>query len=180
MSSGNHSLVRPDDGFFAELFSKARRSADHLEMRDAYMADDLFDQWLKDGRPPEVTADPSDEPWMATVRETVARGVAVRRARIVSEPVSAYTAWLHAATSAVNVAAGEQVRWLSRRRASTLALPGNDFWLVDDEVVVWNHFTGEGEWVGVEVTSDPATAALCARSFRAVWASAVDHSCYKT
>lgn len=30
-----------------------------------------------------------------------------------------------------NVKAGEEVRWLPRRQASDLALPGNDFWLFD-------------------------------------------------
>ena len=24
-------------------------------------------------------------------------------------------------------------------------LPGNDFWVFDDRLVLWNHFTGEGE-----------------------------------
>ena len=43
-----------------------------------------------------------------------------------------------------NVAAGEEIRWLPRRRASGLALPGNDCWIFDGRQVLWNHFTGEG------------------------------------
>jgi hypothetical protein len=31
----------------------------------------------------------------------------------------------------MNAAAGEDVRWLPRRRASDLALPGTDFWVLD-------------------------------------------------
>ncbi|MBB4917648.1 DUF6879 family protein [Streptosporangium saharense] len=171
-------LSPPDPDFFPTLFGKARRSALHLEMRDGYMADELFTRWLADGRPSPVAADSSDEPWMATVAEAVNRGVEVRRARVVSEPVSAYVAWEHAATRAVNIAAGEAVRWLPRWRASKLTLPGNDFWLFDEETVVWNHFTGDGEWLGVEVTDDPDAAALCAASFASVWALAIDHENY--
>jgi Family of unknown function (DUF6879) len=35
-------------------------------------------------------------------------------------------------TAGLNIAAGEEVRWLPRRRASDLRLPGNDFWLLDE------------------------------------------------
>lgn len=172
MSSG---LVPPDGGFFPDLFGKTRRSAVHLEMRDGYMADEQFDQWLADGRPESVAPVEGDEIWMSTVAEAVGRGVEVRRARIVSTgPVSAYTAWLHAVTAGFNIAAGERVRWLPRRKASMLTLPGNDFW-VFDEIVVWNHFTGDGEWLGVEVTDDPAAVRLCRTSFEAAWALATDH-----
>ncbi|WP_438948653.1 DUF6879 family protein [Streptomyces atratus] len=58
--------------------------------------------------------------------EKAARGVRVLRARVVSEPVTEYIRFEHAITDA-NLRAGEEVRWLPRRRASTLALPGNDF-----------------------------------------------------
>jgi hypothetical protein len=60
------------------------------------------------------------------IADTVARGVIVRRARVVSEPVSEYIRWEHYVTHA-NVTAGEDVRWLPRRRATDIPLPGNDF-----------------------------------------------------
>jgi hypothetical protein len=53
--------------------------------------------------------DPSDIPDM--VRAAVARGVRIRRVRIVSEPVSEYIRWEHACTD-VNVQAGEDICWL--------------------------------------------------------------------
>jgi hypothetical protein len=97
------------------------------------------------------------------------RGVVIRRARIVSEPVTDYIRWEHEITSA-NVKAGEDVRWLPRRRASDLLLPGNDFWVFDDRVVLWTHFTGEGEISpeGWEVTEDPAQVKVCAAAFEPV------------
>src|SRR5213078_2293926 len=99
----------------------------------------------------------------------VGRGVEVRRARIVSEPVSEYIRFEHYLTPFVNVRAGEQVRWLPRRRATDLALPGNDFWLLDGRIVLVNHFTGEGESADHDVLEDPALAKLCATAFEAVW-----------
>jgi hypothetical protein len=74
---------------------------------------------------------------------------------IVSKPVSEYIRWEHEITSA-NVETGEDVQWLPRRRASDLLLRGNDFWVFDDRMVLWTHFTGEGEILpeGWEVTED--------------------------
>lgn len=102
----------------------------------------------------------------------------MRRARIVSEPVSDYIRYEHAGT-VVNVAAGEEVRWLPRRRASDIPLPGNDFWLIDGRLVRWNHFTGEGASAAGEISEDPAVARLCGRAFEAVWDRAIPHHEYK-
>ncbi|GAA3834877.1 hypothetical protein GCM10023083_78870 [Streptomyces phyllanthi] len=104
----------------------------------------------------------------------------MRRARIVSAPVSDYIRFGHHVTVG-NVAAGEQVRWLPRRRASDLALPGNDFWLFDDNLVVFLHFTGDGELFpdgDEERTTDPAVVRLCSTAFEAVWERAVPHEEY--
>ncbi|MBP0459760.1 DUF6879 family protein [Streptomyces montanisoli] len=165
---------------FDELMVRCRTAA-HLEMRDSYAVDyeeGPFADWRAGRR-----LDPGDRsswwrPWLDVISETVSRGSTVRRARIVSEPVSEYTRFLHSGTF-TNVAAGEQVRWLPRRNASDLALPGNDFWLFDDEWVHWNHFNGDGEWAGEEITDDPTAAKLCAAAFDAVWERAVPHDNYK-
>lgn len=74
-----------------------------------------------------------------------------------------------------HLSAGEDVRWLPRRQASELALPGNDFWLFDDHTVLWNHFTGDGASAGGEVIENPTAAKLCAEAFEAVWALATPH-----
>lgn len=163
---------------FIETLAQAQRSAVHLEMRDSYMLDDPgFLAWQRGEQ-----EDPLErwQPWVDLVQTTIARGVTFRRARIVSEPVSDYIRWEHEVT-AMNVAAGERVRWLPRRRATDLALPGNDFWLFDDSVVLINHFAGNGQWSDpdMEVTSDPAVVKLCASAFEAVWERAVPHEEYR-
>ncbi|MDH6213798.1 DUF6879 family protein [Streptomyces pseudovenezuelae] len=166
---------------FADLIDSATESAVHLEMRDSYgvaTEADALERWRRTG---EVDTDPDSPywtPWTELVRRTVARGVPVRRARIVSEPVSDYIRYEHAGT-VVNIAAGEQVRWLPRRHASTIALPGNDFWLIDSQLIRWNHFTGDGGSAPGEISEDPAAARLCADAFEAVWARAIPHDEYK-
>jgi hypothetical protein len=166
---------------FDELISGCTRSAVHLEMRDSYAVDyeeGPFAEWRAGFR-----HDPADRaswwrPWLDLMEETVGRGVRVRRARIVSEPVSEYTRFLHDGTF-TNVAAGEQVRWLPRRRASSIPLPGNDFWLFDGAWVHWNHFAGDGSWTGEEVTDAAAAVELCAAAFEAVWDRATPHDRYR-
>ncbi|MFJ6543613.1 DUF6879 family protein [Streptomyces sp. NPDC091385] len=165
----------------AELLDSAAESAVHLEMRDAYgVAGEAaaFARWRETGEVDDDPDSPYWAPWTALVRRTVARGVSVRRARIVSEPVSDYIRYEHAGTG-VNVAAGEQVRWLPRRRASDLCLPGNDFWLIDGRLVRWNHFTGDGASAPGEITEEPGAARLCEAAFETVWARAVPHAEYK-
>ncbi|WP_067490405.1 DUF6879 family protein [Actinomadura hibisca] len=161
---------------FAALLAATTRSAVHLELRDAYMADESFTRWLKSGL---VETDDSDEWWASIVEEAVSRRVAVRRARIVSEPLSDYARWLWECTGPVNIAAGEEVRWLPRHHTSGLLVPPSDFWVFDDELLVWNHFDGRGEWAGNEVLRDPDMAKMCRDSFDAVWERATDHREYR-
>jgi hypothetical protein len=172
--------MKPKVPSFVELLDSAERSAVHLEMRDVYAvaeeADDvaLWDSgaWtIEDGR--KSLAD-----WLELVARTVGRRVAVRRARIVSEPVTSYIRYEHALTP-LNLEAGEDVRWLPRRAALGLALPANDFWLIDGRVVRFNHFSGAGEAVEPEMSEDPSVAALCSASFEAVWARGVPHAEYE-
>ncbi|MGW2822168.1 DUF6879 family protein [Streptomyces sp. NPDC001443] len=159
---------------FEELFRDCRRTAVHLEMRDAYMkSDPAFVDW-KAG----LVLDPAERwaDWLALVAEATSRGVEVRRARVMSTPVSDYIRFEYDVTDGLNIAAGESVRWLSRRKATGIALPGNDFWLFDGDLVLVNHFDGEGENMEVELTRDPEVAKLCDAAFEAVWERATPHA----
>ncbi|MBO2453937.1 hypothetical protein J4573_43090 [Actinomadura barringtoniae] len=162
---------------FETLLSNATESAIHLELRDAYMADDSFTAWLRTGV--VVDDDPADAWWRSVVRAAVARGVGVKRARVISEPVSDYVRWEWACTEPVNVAAGEKVRWLPRHLTTGLCVPPSDFWVFDSQVVVWNHFSGAGEWSGHEVVRDPHLAENCATAFETVWDRGIDHRDYR-
>ncbi|MYT33370.1 MULTISPECIES: DUF6879 family protein [unclassified Streptomyces] len=166
---------------FEELFQQAKHSAVHLEMRDGYMRSDPdFVSWSQDPRSIPAKRDPDSRPWLSLMKEITSRGVSVRRARIFSEPMSDYVRFEHHLTPS-NVGAGEQVRWLPRRRASDLALPGNDFWLFDDSLVLFLHFTGDGELSpegDEERTATPSVVRLCSTAFEAVWDRAIPHEEY--
>jgi hypothetical protein len=113
------------------------------------------------------------------VSTSVARGVDVRRARVVSEPVSDYIRYEHAITSGHNIKAGELVRWLPRRRASSLLLPGNDCWVFDRSSVLFNHFNGDGQMTGEELVTDADVVRACVSAFEAIWDQAIPHAEYR-
>ncbi|MEU8264003.1 DUF6879 family protein [Micromonospora sp. NPDC048999] len=161
---------------FEDLLRSARRSAHHLEMRDAYALNDDYQEWASGNR-----FDPAQRwPWwIDLVSAAVSRGVDVHRTRIVSEPISPYVRYEYEITSGHNVKAGETVRWLPRRQASDLTLPGNDFWLFDSTSVLFNHFAGDGTMIGEELVTDPAVVQLCASAFTAAWERAIPHESYQ-
>jgi hypothetical protein len=168
-------MTEPPD--FDRLFRSVTRSADHLEMRDDYGAGSpAFAAW-RENRPYDRSR--PDAAWHALVGSVTGRGATVRRARIVSEPASDYIRFEHEVTPAANLAAGEQVRWLPRQQASGLALPGNDFWLFDGTVVLFNYFSGNGAAAGTELRDDPAIVRLCVSAFEAAWGRAIPHEDYR-
>jgi len=164
------------DATFAALMGGSQRSAVHLETRDVYLPDDaVYADWRAG-----VRLDPAERwrDWFDLVTATVARGVVVRRARVVSEPVTDYIRYEYEMTKALNVAGGERVRWLSRRNAADLLVPCADFWVFDDRFVQFNHFAGDGAWQDVERTADPAVVKVCIEAFERVWDRSVDHEDY--
>lgn len=161
-----------------DLINSFSREALHLEMRDSYgTAAELphLAKW--------EAGEPDDaewlRPWFDRVRTATEAGKVFRRARIVSEPVSDYQRWV-LKDSHLFVDAGEDIRWIPRSRVSAVSLPGNDFWLFDDEVVVFLIFAGNGLVVDRQKTTDPAVIGLCRNAFETVWKLSIPDSEYKT
>ncbi|MFI0236311.1 DUF6879 family protein [Streptomyces sp. NPDC016845] len=168
---------------FIDLLDACKISAVHLEMRDVYGVGDEaadFEQWKATGRRDSDPASAYWAPWVDLVSRATARGVSVRRARIVSEPVTDYIRYEHAGTD-VNVAAGEEVRWLGRRQAADLLVPACDLWIFDSESVLYNHMSGDGDWTepGLELRTAPGLAARCMAAFEQVWERAIPHDEYE-
>jgi hypothetical protein len=160
-----------------DLFDQCEQSAVHLEARDQYTpSDPVYIDW-KAGK----TIDPAEawRDWYDLIRITIGRGVSVRRARVVSEPVTDFIRYEYDLTAGLNLAAGELVRWLPRRRASDLCLPGNDFWVFDNRLVRFGYFAGDGEYLDDEMTDDPAVVHMCSGAFEQVWERAIDHDDYR-
>jgi hypothetical protein len=158
------------------LFKDTARSAIHLEMRDGYEPDDP--DWLEWRAGQHF--DPAERwpEWFGTVRDATARGVAVRRARIVSEPVTDYVRYEYDVTAGFNLASGEDVRWLARHRAVGLLVPAVDFWIFDESVVVVNHFDGHGGNLHHEQLDDAGLAVRYATAFEEIWERATPHAEY--
>ncbi len=165
------------DEEFDSLLSRFDHHAIHLETRDAYgtsvelphmakwaagEADDL--EWLQG--------------WCTALREQVKAGKSVRRARIVSEPLSDYQRWSYSIAYPM-VEAGEDIRWVPRRLVSSVALPGNDFYLFDDDLIVFLIYAGNGLGTDKVMSTDPADLRLCRSAFEAVWKLSIAHSDYQ-
>jgi hypothetical protein len=165
------------DQEFDRLLTNFQRQSIHLETRDTYgtevelphMAqwaaneqDDL--EWLRG--------------WCASLRDHVAAGKVVRRARVVSEPLSDYQRWSHSIAEPM-VAAGEDIRWVPRRLVSSIGIPGNDFYLFDDRLVVFLMYAGNGLGVDKVTSTDPADIQLCHSAFTAVWQLSISHNDYQ-
>lgn len=165
------------DSEFNRAIAECERSAFHFEARDVYTPDDP--DWLawKVGN----RFDPAQR-WRSffeLMSATTARGVNVRRARVVSEPVTDYIRFEYDVTAPFNVKAGEHVRWLPRRMAADLLIPACDLWVFDSKVVIFNHFAGDGSWLGEERRDDSALAATIAEAFEAVWERGIPHDQYR-
>jgi Family of unknown function (DUF6879) len=165
-----------DEEFEELLRSGFDREAVHLEMRDAYgTAVELpyMAKW--------AAGEPDDlewlQGWCATLRGHMKDGRSVRRARIVSEPVSDYQRWSHSIAQPM-VEAGEDIRWVPRQLVSSVALTGNDFYLFDDRLAVFLLYAGNGLAVGKVSSADPADLALCRSAFEAVWKLSIPHREY--
>ncbi|WP_280300331.1 DUF6879 family protein [Nocardia abscessus] len=164
----------PDEGF-PDLLRTCKREAFHLEVLDSYAEPnehEPFRRFLAD--------EPDDyawfQPWTELIQETTSRGVAVTRVRIVTEPHTDYTRFA-LAVAALNLRAGEDIRYLPRHHAGEV--PSDDYWLLDDETVVFSAFGESGGWSGA-VTTDPHIAAYC-RGLRArLWSLATPFPEYVT
>ncbi|MEY9937274.1 DUF6879 family protein [Streptacidiphilus sp. MAP5-3] len=169
---------------FEEPFYTCTSRAWHLEMRDSYEGtaedDPDFHAWRAAGCP-DLELDwvrTYLKDWTDVTRAMVGRGVDVRRARIVSEPVTEYIRWEHQLTP-VNLDGGEKVRWLSRAECSDLFLPGNDFWVFDDTVIRFGYFKGNGGYLRDDYRREASLIGSVADAFLKVWERAVDHEDYK-
>lgn len=168
--------MRLSDDEWRELFGSIEREAVHLETRDAYGTEvelPHIAKWEK--------GEPDDDEWLqwwlTMVRTSIESGKSWRRARVVSEPLSKYQRWAYEVTHTM-VTSGEDIRWVPRRLVSSIAFPGNDFWLFDDRLVVFLHFAGDGLSVEHEMSTDPAVLELCRSAFESVWKLSIPHRDY--
>lgn len=167
--------LRQGEGF-NDLLRTCTREAFHLEVQDSYETPDDADLLRR-----FLDGEPDDYAWMnewaGFVRELTASGIAVRRARVVTVPHSDWTRW-GLDVSTVNVAAGEEVRYLPRHQLDAGEVTADDWWLLDGERVAFTIEHPDGRWAGAAVTTDPDIVARCRAVRDRVWDVAVPRAEY--
>jgi hypothetical protein len=162
---------------FRRLLGDFKQSAIHLETRDAYGTETEIPHMAK-----WVAGEPDDLEWLQgwcnNIRSHVDSGATIRRAKIVSEPLSDYQRWAHTVLSPI-AKAGEGIRWTPRRLVSSIVIPGNDYYVLDDELVIFMHFSGNGLATAHTASTDPSDVEKCRTAFEQVWALATPHNEYK-
>ncbi|MFE1150813.1 DUF6879 family protein [Streptomyces albidoflavus] len=161
----------------AELIMTGERPADVEETRDmdgAPEEDAAFAAFLAGERNDLADRDAWWNDFHSANASAAARGVSVRRMRVVSEPVTDYIRFEYACTPQ-NIAAGEEVRWLTRRNARGLLLPASDLWIFDDRLVRYSIFSGGGAFVEDLLDDDPATVKSYADACELIWKRATPH-----
>lgn len=151
----------PDSGFadiIRTFAARFERSAFRLELQANYV-----EAGEEDPVPAFLTGDPRHpsaelRDWFAQIAEATAAGKSVRRVRVQQDPPTPYQQW-ERWLGQWNTAAGEDIRYLTRRRARAIGLlPAagtTDFWLFDDQWLVLMHFDQAGHRTGNEITDDP-------------------------
>lgn len=113
-----------------------------------------------------------NDEWAAMIERRTALGQRMSRVRVVAEPHSDYTRF-GIDLARVNVAAGEDIRYLSSDQAAHLDLPDHDFWLIDSSTVGILRFGDDDVLLGAAIVTDPAVVD-CHRRWRDVaWDAAV-------
>jgi hypothetical protein len=139
---------------FRRLCETFEHTAFRLETRERYVDDEEREPIRRflAGEPPD---DAWFMDWYDAVEQLVAEGRRMERVRVVSEPHSEYTRFGIDLARRLNVPSGEAIRYLPRYRAEELALPDEDFWLLDSSRVLTLHFDGD-VLLGAELVTDPA------------------------
>lgn len=154
------------------------RDVRKLELRDHYGIDgELYGAWQ--ARDLDAVAE-SYRRWLDRfTTEFVDPGRTYRRVRVVTEPLSDYQR-MAVAYSGITVKVGEGLRWLPRRLASAIALPGNDCMILDSEAVVFIVMDADARnLVEAQYSAEPAVVSFCTDAFETAWDLAIPHAEYR-
>ena len=141
-----------------------------LEARREYQVDyesDRYKTFLR-GEDPGIAG---REGWLGTIREITGRGLRVERVRLFDDPPTDYQRFLLWGTGHT-VAAGEDIRYLTRTSSEEVGLPARDFWLFDSRVLGEFRYDGDRS-LGMELTEDPAEVLTGCQIRDAAWHYAI-------
>lgn len=170
---GSEQLLSGDA--FEDLFTSFESTAFRLETREGYYEQEQLRLFLTQG--PNAVPEDFLSDWYALMRSHKMAGRHVERVRVVTEPHSPYTRfglWL----SGRNVAAGEDIRYLTRRRAASLNLPTFDFWLFDSTRLYVVQFADDDTLLGAQPVTDGELVDQANRWRETAWDNAVPRDEY--
>ncbi|MEV6790915.1 DUF6879 family protein [Streptomyces sp. NPDC051320] len=147
-----------------------------LETRREYAADqgtEEYRQFLQGVAPPRD----EDGPWFVNAREQTGCGKRIERVRLVDEPATDGQRYL-LATTPDNLAAGEDIRFMTRATAAELGLPDFDFWLFDSRVLA--RFNWSDASRRMELTTDLEEVVSACQARDAAWHHAIRYAEFKT
>lgn len=151
----------------AHMFADFKHTAWRLETRRGYASDRKSQKWQR-WQAGEGIADEPFDAWRSNVRKQTEQGKRFERVRLVDEPATEGQAYL-LASGLGNVAAGEDIRNMTRAEAGRLGLPDWDFWLFDSRVLVRFVFDDEDNTRGVMVSEDPAEVLAACQARDSAW-----------
>jgi hypothetical protein len=155
---------------------RASKRAWHVEFRDAYNVA-IEDEPFRRFRAGEYDSYEWLDEWLQFIREVTEAGVTVQRVRLVSVPHGDYTRW-GLVVAPHNIEAGEEIRYLPRSMAADLDLPSEDYWLLDDNVLVLSVFSGGGRTGGFARETDSRLVAHCRLVRDQIWPRAIPYAEY--
>lgn len=154
---------------FDELFDNYQYTARRLEPRDRYNTG-LSTEPLQHYLAGELSDYSFMNRWTGKVGGWAAQGKRMARVRVVTEPLTDNARFsLHIAR--LNVAAGDEIRYLPRQRAQELelGLPDEDYWIFDATTAAIINFDEDDRPVGHELIEDPAEIVARLHWFDAAW-----------
>lgn len=161
------------DPEFAAMFPAVQHDAFRLELQPVYREPNeqrCLTAWRAGHGTDPLVDMPGAQEWFAMVAALTRRGGRMERVRIHDEPPTDYQRWLRW-LGAWNTEAGEVLRYLTRRRAHEIELlPGAgdvDWWLLDNQTLIWMHFDTIGNRVRTELETSH-TALEQARRWRSL------------
>lgn len=167
--------VVPASGILDYFRDGFAHTAWRLETRREYAADqgtEEYRQFLAGVVPPSDLAGP----WFVNARAQTQQGKRIERVRLVDEPPSDGQRYL-LATTPDNLAAGEDIRYMSRAHAQRIGLPDEDFWLFDSRVLA--RFNWEDASRRLELTTDSRAVLLACQARDAAWHYATRYETFK-
>jgi hypothetical protein len=93
--------------------------------------------------------------WLSMVQIAAREGRRFTRVRVVNLPLSDYNRWGYVLAQH-NIAAGEDIRYLTRERAQEIGMPDGDYWLFDSRTLLQMRFDDDNRFIGGDIIDDAA------------------------